>query len=111
MCKRLQSYRLQTSTYIHLQNILELEDDVIVTRNVAHFVKIDIRQSQSQSYFTIGGLRPISSSSRQTSWDPRPDFFFSTEHLQLHSLCNVLSDEWIGLPFTIAAGFASAIII
>jgi hypothetical protein len=33
-------------------------------------------QSQSQSYFTTGGLPPISSSWRQAPWDPRPDFFF-----------------------------------
>jgi hypothetical protein len=33
-------------------------------------------QSQSQSYFTTGGLPPISSSWRQAPWDPRADFFF-----------------------------------
>jgi hypothetical protein len=32
-------------------------------------------QSQSQSYFTTGGLPPISSSWRQAPWDSRPDFF------------------------------------
>jgi hypothetical protein len=32
--------------------------------------------SQSQSYFTTGGLPPISSTWRQAPWDPRPDFFF-----------------------------------
>jgi hypothetical protein len=33
-------------------------------------------QSQSQSYFTTGGLPPISSSWRQAPWDPRSDLFF-----------------------------------
>jgi hypothetical protein len=33
-------------------------------------------QSQSQSYFTTGGLPPISSSWRQAPWDSRPAFFF-----------------------------------
>jgi hypothetical protein len=32
-------------------------------------------QSQSQSYFTTGGLPPISSSWRQTPWDSRPEIF------------------------------------
>jgi hypothetical protein len=31
-------------------------------------------------------------------------FLFSTEHLRLQSLCNILSDEKMGLSFTIAAG-------
>jgi hypothetical protein len=31
---------------------------------------------RSQSYFTTGGLPPISSSWHQAPWDPRPDFFF-----------------------------------
>jgi hypothetical protein len=39
-------------------------------------------QSQSQSYFTTGGLPPISSSWRQAPWGPRPEFFFSTELLR-----------------------------
>jgi hypothetical protein len=33
-------------------------------------------QSQSQSYFTTGGLPPISLSWRQVPWDPRPAIFF-----------------------------------
>jgi hypothetical protein len=32
-------------------------------------------QSQSQSYFTTGGLPPISSSWRRAPWDSRPEFF------------------------------------
>jgi hypothetical protein len=59
---------------------------------------------QSQSYFTTGGLSPISSSWRQASWESRPVFFFPIEHLRLESLCNILSEERMGLLFTIAAG-------
>jgi hypothetical protein len=33
-------------------------------------------QSQCQSYFTTGGLPPVSSSWRQAPWDPRPVIFF-----------------------------------
>jgi hypothetical protein len=39
-------------------------------------------QSQSRSYFTTGGLPPISSSWRQTSWDSRPVIYF-----QLYTCC------------------------
>jgi hypothetical protein len=47
-------------------------------------------QSQSPSYYTTGGLLPISSSWWQTPWD---------------SIYNcILSDEKMGLSFTIAAG-------
>jgi hypothetical protein len=60
-------------------------------------------QSQGHSYFTTGGLPPISSSWRKAPWDSRP-VFFSTEHLRLQSLCNILSDERMGLSFIIAAG-------
>jgi hypothetical protein len=34
-------------------------------------------ESQSQSYFTTGGLPPITSSGRQAPGDPRPEFLFS----------------------------------
>jgi hypothetical protein len=37
----------------------------------------NLSQSQSQSYFTTGGLPPISLSWRQAPWDPRPEFLFS----------------------------------
>jgi hypothetical protein len=63
-----------------------------------------ICQSQRQNYFMTGGLPPISSSWLQASWDPRTVFFFSTEHLWLWSLCNILFDDRMGLSFTIAAG-------
>jgi hypothetical protein len=32
------------------------------------------------------------------------NFYFPSEHLRLFSLCNILSDEWMGLSFTIVAG-------
>jgi hypothetical protein len=38
------------------------------------------------------------------SLKPTTSFSFSTEPLQSQSLCNILSDERIGLSFTIAAG-------
>jgi hypothetical protein len=41
-------------------------------------------QSWSGSYFTTGGLPPISSSWRQAPWDPRPEIFL----FQLHSCGN-----------------------
>jgi hypothetical protein len=62
------------------------------------------RLSQSQSYFTTGGLPPISSSWRRAPWNSRPDFFFSIEHLRPQSLYNILSEERMGLSFIIAAG-------
>jgi hypothetical protein len=41
-------------------------------------------QSQSQRYFTTGGLLPISSSWRQAPWDSRPEFFFWTPAVIVH---------------------------
>jgi hypothetical protein len=41
----------------------------------------ELSQSQSQIYFTTGGLPPISSSWCQAPWDLRPEFF-STELLR-----------------------------
>jgi hypothetical protein len=63
-----------------------------------------LTQSQSQNYFTTGGLPPTNLSWRQAPWDTRPVIFFPTEHLRLQSLCNILSDERMGLSFTITAG-------
>jgi hypothetical protein len=57
-------------------------------------------QSQSQSYFTIGGLPPVSSFWWQAPWDSRSVIF-----LQLNSCgCNILSNERVCLSFTTAAG-------
>jgi hypothetical protein len=58
----------------------------------------EIWLAQSQNYFTTGGLPPISSSWHQ-ALETHNQYFFSTEHL-----CNVLSDDRMGLSFTIAAG-------
>jgi hypothetical protein len=41
---------------------------------------------------------------RQAPCDRRQEIYFPTEHLRLYSLCNILSDEGMGLSFTIAAG-------
>jgi hypothetical protein len=49
---------------------------------------------KNQSYFTIGGLRPISSSWPQAPRDSDLQYFF---------LRDILSDERMGLSFTIAA--------
>jgi hypothetical protein len=54
------------------------------------------RQSQSHIYITTGGLPVIRSSTH--------DFHFPNEHLRLYSLCNILSEERMGLSFIIAAG-------
>jgi hypothetical protein len=50
---------------------------------------------ESYSYFTTGGLPPISSSWHQAPWHPRPVFFFSTERLGYSPYV---------LSFTVAAG-------
>jgi hypothetical protein len=42
-----------------------------------HVPSTAVCQSQSQSYFTTGGLPPISSSCRQTPWGSRPSIFFN----------------------------------
>jgi hypothetical protein len=47
-----------------------------------HLSKHSANRGQSQSYFTTGGLPPISSSWCQAPWDPGP-VFFSSEHLWL----------------------------
>jgi hypothetical protein len=59
--------------------------------------------NQSQTYFSTGGLPPISSSSRQAPWEPRPAINFPTELLRSYSLCNILYDERMGLSFRVAA--------
>jgi hypothetical protein len=55
---------------------------------------------ERENYVTTGGLPPISSSWRQASWDS----WLSTQHLRSESLCKILSDERMGLSFTIPAG-------
>jgi hypothetical protein len=56
-------------------------------------------QTQSQSYFTTGGLPPINSSRCHAPWKSRSDyfFFFATAPLRPYSLRNTLSDERLGL--------------
>jgi hypothetical protein len=60
--------------------------------------------NHSHSHFTTGFLLPVSSSWRQAPWDSRPVILFSNRTLGLWSFCNILSDERMGLSFTIAAG-------
>jgi hypothetical protein len=49
-----------------------------LTNRAEHLLLLSVRriQSQNQSYFTTGGLPPISSSWRRAPWDSRPEFFF-----------------------------------
>jgi hypothetical protein len=53
----------------------------------------DWRFAANQFVLATSPLRPTTSI-----------FYFPTEHLQLLSLCNILSEERIGLSFTITAG-------
>jgi hypothetical protein len=55
-------------------------------------------------YFTYGGLPPISSSWWQDPWDPWSLFFPPKWTLAVIVLCDILSDERLGLSFTAAAG-------
>jgi hypothetical protein len=58
-----------------------------------------------KSYFTTGGLPPISSSWHQAPWDSRPVIFVFYWTLAIIVLMyNILSDERMGLSFTTAAG-------
>jgi hypothetical protein len=61
-------------------------------------------KSQSQTYFTTGGLPPFSSSWRQVPWEAH-EIFFSAERLQ--TLCNILSDEKMGLSLMNMLGLSS----
>jgi hypothetical protein len=54
-------------------------------------------QSQSQSYFTTGGLPSISSSWRQVLETHDQRFFIPAELFRSQSFCNILSDEKMGL--------------
>jgi hypothetical protein len=77
----------------HLQLLLATASDFILS---------NLSQSQSQNYFTIGGLLPISSSWRRAPWDSRPAF--SQLKTCDYSPYVTSSDERVGLSFTIAAG-------
>jgi hypothetical protein len=65
-------------------------------------------QRQSQNYFTTDGLPPISSPWRQAPWDPRPEIF-SNWTLAVIVLCNILSDEKMGLSLMNMLGLSSSI--
>jgi hypothetical protein len=49
--------------------------------------------TQSRSYFTTGGLPPISSSWRQAHWGSRPEFVFATETLRSVPMYHLLWRE------------------
>jgi hypothetical protein len=51
-----------------------------------------------------GGLPPVGLSWRQPLEIHDQNLYFITKHLRFWSLCNILSDERIGLSFTITAG-------
>jgi hypothetical protein len=56
------------------------------------------RQSQSQSYFTTGGLPSISSSWREAPWDSRPEFFFQLSPCgNSHYVTSSLTRWWVCL--------------
>jgi hypothetical protein len=93
--KKLHKCYAQCHGFIHLHSR-------IITFSVSLRI-ISLSQSQSQSYFKNGGLLPNSSSWRRASRDSRPEFFF-IEHLRSYPLLNILSDERVGVSFTIAAG-------
>jgi hypothetical protein len=63
-----------------------------------------LSSSQSQSYFTTGGLPPISSSWRQAHWDSRPDIIF-----QLNRCCLCSSHEKICLSLMNMLGLSSSV--
>jgi hypothetical protein len=69
-----------------------------------HTVYLFSFQSQSQSYFTTGGLPPINLSWRQVPWDSWPEFFF---YPQLNPfvispyVTSSLTRRWVQLPWSL----------
>jgi hypothetical protein len=94
-------YRLYRADYAYLTyRMLQWYLSHLNGRRLDHWIQ---SRSQSQSYFTTGSLPPISSSRRQAPWDPRPNFFFSTE------LLHILSDEKMGLSLRSIPGLSSSV--
>jgi hypothetical protein len=56
--------------------------------------RLSSNYSHSQSYFTTGGLSPISSSWRQAPWDPQQVFFFNTCGYSPY-VTSSLTREWV----------------
>jgi hypothetical protein len=54
-------------------------------------------QSQSQSYFTTGGLPPISSSCRQARWSPGPEIFSLNSCGNSPYVTSSLTRRWVCL--------------
>jgi hypothetical protein len=57
-----------------------------------------------KSYFMTGGFPPISSFWRKVFWDSRPEISCFDSTFEVIILCNIISDDSIGLSFSIAAG-------
>jgi hypothetical protein len=66
---------------------------------------------QSQSYFMTGSLLPISLPWHQAPWDMTNGYFFDTEPLWSWSLCNILSNEKIGLSLMNRLGLCQVCIL
>jgi hypothetical protein len=68
--------------------------------------------SQSQSYFTTGGLPPVSLSWRQAPWDSRPAFFFFQLNTCCHSpyVTSCLTRGWV-CRLQLLPAFTSAVIL
>jgi hypothetical protein len=61
-------------------------------------LSLTLTQSQSQSYFTTGGLPPISSSWRQVPWDLRPDILFQRNSCgNTPYITSSLTRRWVAL--------------
>jgi hypothetical protein len=78
---------------------------ILLTSNV-NYLSCD--SSQSQSYFTTGGLPSISSSWHQVPWDSLPEI---SEPLRSLPLCNILSDGGWVCRLQLLLALASAAIL
>jgi hypothetical protein len=76
-----------------VRNKLDFYIDIIYTR-VRFRVRVTLRLAVYRQSVPLGA-KPL---------ENHGQYFFSTEHLRLQSLCNIRSDERMRLSFTIAAG-------
>jgi hypothetical protein len=70
-----------------------------------------MNQNKSQSYFTTGGLPPISSSWRRVPWNSLPEFFFSQLNTCGHSPCTSSLTRGCVCHLQLLLAFASAFIL
>jgi hypothetical protein len=80
----------KTKTCSWVPTGLENKDDCVVRVRV----RVTLRLAVYRQSVRLGD-KPL---------ETHDKYFFSTEHLGLQSLCNILSDMRMGLSFTIAAG-------